>query len=275
MAKKKRYTAAELQAYDNAYGRQLSRKRKFLLSFEPGLFLAIIAAMMWLNPVISLIAFFAGYAYGYMSVMPKLVKTEYERDGLVQRHQMLSSLTQILLANKDTQPIAKSLEQTRRVLSGELADDLVSLNLVVLKHESTDSVHLAFKKLSDKYGDDMYFVQFLDQVESFALNGVIDDETLIKLNNQHTTLYEKTLAYDKIRQGAMSDARIMLSVVLGVGIMIEFVAVKMAKYEYFSKYFWHGMTGTVTGVMFIVMEVLIFKGFYKRYFDTSITTYNG
>lgn len=272
MAKKKKRTIEDLRAYDNAYGRKLTTGRQFKLSVEPAIILVIVATLMWMRPVMSVIFFVVGLTFGYFRIMPRQVRVEYEQSALEERHKAVSTMASAMTAG-DKLPAYRILQRVSATTTGELHDDFMRLTAAVLSFESEGAVHKAFVTMMDKYKGDVYFVQFLEQLETFALSSTMDIQTIEMLNDMHNTLVEKSIDYTRIREGSLQETRIMTGVVIALGVMMEFVAVKMATYKYFVQYFWHGMTGWITGALMIVLFSVIFYRFYNRYFDTSITEF--
>ena len=269
---KKRKTIEELRAYDKAYGRQLTKSRQFKLSVEPAFILSVIATMMWLRPTLSIVFFVIGLLYGYFRIMPRQVKVQYEADALYQRHRAIGILTSAMAGNSSA-PAYKVLNAVTSSSEGELHDDFVALTAAVVRVESERDVHKAFLKIIDKYKADTYFVQFMEQLESYTLDSNLDVETLEMLNDMHNQVYEHSLAFARVREQALSETRTMLGVVIALGIAMEGVGVKMATYKYFTQYFWHGLTGWITGGLMIVLLSIILVRFYNRYFDDRITEY--
>jgi len=270
MAKKR--TIESLRAIDRAYGRQLTGSRQLMLSLEPGVILGLLATLMWMRPVMTIIMFIVGLAYGYFSLMPRQVKAQYENDSLYERHKALSTLTGALSASANMPPHTV-LTRVAGTTTGELHDDFVLLTAKVVQFESRSAVHKAFSLIEEKYRADSYFVQYMEQLEAFALDSTLDMETIEMLNDMHNTMYEKSLQFQRVRQGALQETHIMMGVVFGLGVFMEFIAVKLATSKYFFRYFWHGMAGWITGALMIFAISFIMIRFYKRYFDTSVTQY--
>lgn len=271
MAKKRR-TIEELRAYDKAYGRKLTKSRQFKLSVEPAIILAIISTMMWMRPALSIVFFVIGLMYGYFRIMPRQVKVQYEADALYQRHRAIGILTSAMAGNSSA-PAYKVLSAVASASEGELKDDFIKLTAAVVRIESARSVHKAFLEIIDKYKSDSYFVQFMEQVESYTLDSNLDVETLEMLNDMHNKVYEDSIAFGRVREQALTETRTMLGVVIGLGVGMEAVGVKMATYKYFMQYFWHGLTGWITGALMIIILSIILMRFYTRYFDDKITEY--
>lgn len=271
MAKKKQ-TIETLRAIDRAYGRKLTRGRQFVLSLEPGIILAVLATLMWMRPLMTVVFFVIGLLYGYFSVMPREVRVQYENDALYERHKALSTLTGALSAN-DNLPAYRVLSRVASTTTGELHEDFIKLTAKVVQFEDSKVIHESFDEIYKKYRDDVYFVQYMEQLEAYTVDSILDLETIEMLNDMHNTLYEKSEGYRRVRENALKETRIMMTVVFALGVFMEFIAVKMATAEYFTRYFWHGVAGWVTGGLMIVMFAIIMIRFYKRYFDTSVTEY--
>lgn len=270
--KKNRKDIKDLVALDNAYGRKLNTKRIFKICAAPSIYMTVMFTMFTLNPFYAIAGFILGFMYGYNYMLPREVEAEYKMNGYEERNRTLNLLTQSLMDPNKT--IIKSIQVCKSRANGEFQKDLSVLEAIITNHSSTREVKQAFKRLIDKYKEDVVFGLYMEQLESAIYDGRNDNSTDIfkNIKNQHNQFFNEYRGFAADRDKAKGENYFMLNAVLALGIAVSAAAINMSGFALYDKIFFTGLTGLVTGFIFIIVTILVQTSFFKKYYSDSVSS---
>lgn len=261
--KKKFVNADEINAIKVAYGKPLERKDYVRYALIPGLIVAGFSFILLYYWWVSLILGFVGALYGLKVLMPKNIQRAYEQTSFRERNKFVNNMTQIL--TNDSNTLLNALGRASDRSEGELMKDLKVLQarLMGADHEQ---VLQAFKVLSNKYRDDIIFVQYLEQVETASLEGKTNVDTLKDIKTYHNEMKEKKEDYERKKDGQLKDMKMLCSVVV---IFILIIAFSFSFDTYIQAFARHPIGWGTSGIYMLLM-FFFFKSFATYYFDDSI-----
>lgn len=272
MAKKQRKDIKDLVALDNAYGRKLNTKRIFKICAAPSIYMTVMFAMFTLNPFYAIAGFIIGFLYGYNYMLPREVEAQYIMNGYEERNRTLNLLTQSLMDPNKT--IIKSIQVCKSRANGEFKKDLSILEAVITNHSSTREVKGAFKKLIEKYKEDVVFGLYMEQLESAIYDGRGENSNDIfkNIKNQHNQFFNEYRGFAEDRNKAKGENYFMLNAVLALGIGVSAAAINMTGFALYNKIFFTGPVGLATGLIFIIVTIIVQTGFFKKYYNDSVSS---
>ncbi|EJQ72433.1 MULTISPECIES: hypothetical protein [Bacillus] len=261
--KKKFVNADEINAIKVAYGKPLEKKDYVRYALIPGLIVAGFSFILLYYWWVSLILGFVGALYGLKVLMPKNIQRAYEQISFRERNKFVNNMTQIL--TNDSNTLLNALGRASDRSEGELKKDLKVLQarLMGADHEQ---VLQAFKVLSNKYRDDIIFVQYLEQVETASLEGKTNVDTLKDIKTYHNEMKEKKEDYERKKDGQLKDMKMLCSVVV---IFILIIAFSFSFDTYIQAFARHPIGWGTSGIYMLLM-FFFFKSFATYYFDDSI-----
>ncbi|MFJ1106842.1 hypothetical protein [Bacillus albus] len=261
--KKKFVNADEINAIKVAYGKPLERKDYLRYGLIPGLIVGGFSFIMLYYWWVSLIIGFIGVLYGLKVLMPKNIQRVYERTSFNERNKFVNNMTQIL--TNDSNTLLTALGRASDRAEGELKKDLKVLQAKLMGADHEQVLH-AFKELSNKYRDDIIFVQYLEQIETAALEGRTNVDTLKDIKSYHNEMKEKKEDYQRKKDGHLKDMKMLCGLVIFFIIIIAF----SFSFDTFIDAFARHPIGWITSAIYMLLMFLFFKSFATYYFDDSI-----
>lgn len=266
-----RRNMSELSALDRAYGRRLTARRKILLSIQPMLMMIAISLLFWLNPLYTIISGVLGFAYGYLWVMPREVKAQYDEDSLQQRNIAINLGAQAIGDSNKT--IVNVLDTISSHIEGELRADFRGLHQIVVRHENNISIKRAFDEFRLKYDDDVVFGRFLEQLETVVYEGDPDPKIFSDLRKQHNESLEQIKIMTRSVKHKKAETNLMFILVCGMGVALILIGVSFVGFNTYAKYFFYGKMGLFSGLLFMMGNIIVIHKFNKRFYDRSVTTF--
>ncbi|HFJ9306648.1 TPA: hypothetical protein ACGW6R_004189 [Bacillus cereus] len=261
--KKKFVNAEEINAFKVAYGKPLNKKDYFRHAAIPGLVTGMFSFLLLYIWWLSLILGFLGAVYGLKVLMPKIIKRAYEKDSFRERNKFVNNMTS-LLAN-ESQTILTALKRASDRAEGELRGDLKVLMANILGADQTQVIQ-AFKRLSNKYREDITFDQYLEQLETCVLEGRTNLETLKDIKTHHNETKEKKDDYDRKKTGHLKDMKMLCGVIVVFVLAITF---SFGFDTYITAFARHPI-GWITSGIYMSLMFFFFKSFTTYLFDDSI-----
>ncbi|MFF2884762.1 hypothetical protein [Bacillus toyonensis] len=261
--KKKFVNADEINAIKVAYGKPLERKDYLRYGLIPGLIAGGFSFILLYYWWVSLIIGFIGVLYGLKVLMPKNIQRVYERLAFNERNKFVNNMTQILTNDSNTLLIALGRASNRA--GGELKKDLKVLHAKLVGADHEQVLH-AFKELSNKYRDDIIFVQYIEQIETAALEGRTNVDTLKDIKSYHNEMKEKKEDYQRQKDGHLKDLKMLC------GLVVFFIIVIAISFSFdtFLQAFARHPIGWGTAAIYMLLMAFFSKSFATYYFDDSI-----
>jgi hypothetical protein len=261
--KKKFVNADEINAIKVAYGKPLGRKDYVRYALIPGLivggFSFILLYLWWVSLVLGII----GALYGLKVLMPKIIQRTYEQISFRERNKFVNNMTQIL--TNDSQTLLSALGRASDRSEGELKNDLKVLQAKLMGADH-GQVLQAFKVISNKYRDDIIFVQYLEQLETASLEGKTNLDTLKDIKSYHNEMKEKKEEYDRKKDGHMKDIKSLCIIVVFFILIIAF----SFNFDTYINAFARHPIGWCTSGIYMLLMFFFFRSFATYYFDDSI-----
>lgn len=261
--KKKFVNADEINAIKVAYGKPLERKDYLRYGLIPGLivggFSFILLYLWWVSLILGII----GALYGLKVLMPKIIQRTYEQISFRERNKFVNNMTQIL--TNDSQTLLKALGRASDRSEGELKMDLKVLQAKLMGADH-GQVLQAFKVISNKYRDDIIFVQYIEQIETASLEGKTNMDTLKDIKSYHNEMKEKKEEYDRKKDGHLKDIKSLCIIVVFFILIIAF----SFNFEIYINAFARHPIGWCTAGIYMLLMFFFSRSFANYYFDDSI-----
>lgn len=266
MAKNK-MTIVQMNAVEELYGYNLTKQKvaRFMLSYEVGTlaFTVLLYERWW----ITLIWMVLVGLYVYKSLLPKQVMANYKRRALTERNRFINMVTQGM-ATKNANIVAV-LRRAKEKVKGEFADDLSILIATLVSEDNYEAKHQAFKNLSDKYKEDIYFVLFLEQIETVYHEDQYHIETFQTFKDSHNRLLMKQKTFIRKKKEVQTSMMSMLGLSF---VMLAIMLMSNGIDKYISIYA-HALGGTITSTIYLLVIGFIIHSFYKKYYDDEVTRF--
>lgn len=253
----------ELRAYRHAYGRGLGIKDyATYLGVPAGLFGGLSFLLLyngWVSGVVALI----GCIYGWRSIMPRIVRKQYEQEAFNQRNKFLNNITQVLTDENAT--VLMSLQRVTERSKGAFQTDLKRFHAMLIGADNA-RIREAVIWFSDRYDDDVIFQQFLEQLETSMLEGKTNVDTLKDIKTYHNDIREKQNEYERRKNGHLSDMKqlVFVTVILILALSLSF---GLPTYlEAFARHW----TGYISAGIYLLLMWGYFRKFTGYLFDDSV-----
>jgi hypothetical protein len=262
--KKKFVNADEINAIKVAYGKPLEKKDYLRYGLIPGLivggFSFILLYLWWVSLILGII----GALYGLKVLMPKIIQRTYEQISFRERNKFVNNMTQIL--TNDSQTLLKALGRASDRSEGELKMDLKVLQAKLMGADH-GQVLQAFKVISNKYRDDIIFVQYIEQIETASLEGKTNMDTLKDKKSYHNEMKGKKEEYDRKKDGHLRDIKSLCIIVVFFILIIAFSFNFLKTYiDAFARH----PIGWCTAGIYMLLMFFFSRSFANYYFDDSI-----
>lgn len=244
------------QAYD---AMKTAYKKK---SFVPNLIKSVTS--LWREAVFFLI----GFAYGWLYVLPRQIKLEYNMSALTERNAAINLLTQAFADT--TQPPVFALQVARDNTHGKLKDDFRLLSSIVSKRESDQAIMDGFRNMRHEYADDVQFDLFMEQVTTYIIKGDISQKTFNNIMRQHNAIMAATTTFQQHKRSRVAKLTQLMYMSFGVGLFVAFVVMNILGTSMFVDKVWGSMVGL--GGAFVVAggTLLIYSLMMKTFFDNDL-----
>ena len=262
---RKRVDVNELVAYREAYGGQLGFFDYLKMVIGPGIGFAVLATAVLYTPLVSIIFFAMGIMYGYTFLMPNVIRKEYETESFNERNKFINNMTQIMTDKNKTVPMALGIAKVRA--RGEFQDDLARLEARLFGAD-VPTTQNAFDEIGEKYVDDPIFTQYIEQVETAAIEGENNIDTLKDIKSYHNEMKDKQEAYEQLKSGHLSD---MKSMVFTVAIFIGALTFSFG-FDTYINTFAHAWSGRIAGGLYLTIMLFFLRQFSGFLFDDSVTS---
>lgn len=263
--KKRTVDIEELIAYREAYGGQIGFMDYVKMVVLPGLGFGILATLILYTPIISILFFIMGCAYGYFYLMPKTIQKEYETESFAQRNKFINNMTQIM--TDDNKTVGKALGTAKVRAQGEFRDDLARLEARLFGAD-IPGIQDAIDEMGEKYEHDPIFSQYIEQIETAAIEGNSNIDTLKDIKGYHNQMKNKQDEYEKLKKGHLSDMKTMIFTIL---VFIGALTISFGFTTYITA-FAHAWAGRISGGIYLMINLFFLKQFSVYLFDDSVTS---
>lgn len=262
---RKKVDVNELVAYREAYGRQFGLIDYVKLVIFPGIAFAILATAVLYTPIVSIVFFAIGVMYGYTFLMPNVIRKEYEGESFRERNKFINNMTQIMTDENKTVPMALGIAKVRA--KGEFQDDITRLEAQLFGSD-VPGIQDAFDVMSDKYEDDPIFTQYMEQLETAAIEGNTNAETLKDIKGYHNQMKTKQEVYEGQKKAHLGDMKSML---FTVAVFLGALTFSFG-FDTYINAFAHAWAGRITGGIYLMMMLMFLRQFSGFLFDDSVTS---
>lgn len=262
---RKKVDVNELMAYREAYGKELGTIDYIKMVIGPGLIFAFFATIVLYTPIVSIVFGVLGLWYGYTFLMPNTIRKEYESESFAQRNKYINNMTQIMTDGNKTVAMAISTAKIRA--EGEFRDDLARLEARIFGAD-IPTIQDAFDAIADKYEDDPIFSQYMEQVETSAIEGNANVDTLKDIKGYHNEMKAKQEEFEKLKAGHLSDMKTMMFTI------IVFIAALTFSFGFdtYLNAFAHAWAGRIAGGIYLGISLFFLKQFSGFLFDDSVVS---
>lgn len=261
--KKKVMNVDELKAYRVAYGGKLGAKDVMTYVGVPAGLFAFFSFLLLYNGWVSLVCFIIGAIYGVTVFLPKSIRKQYEAEAFNQRNKFLNNITQVL--TDDNQTVLMAIRKVTNRASGEFKEDLKRFHALLIGADN-NRIREAVIWFSDKYDNDVIFIQYLEQLETAMIEGKTNVDTLKDIKTYHNDIRKKQELYER---GKANHLRDMRQLVIITAILIVALAVSFGFETYMAAFARHPV-GYVSASLYLFMMSMFFKQFSNYLFDDSV-----
>lgn len=265
---KNQITIQDLNAWEQAYGHQLSNTRRFQKILPYVLSITAFAELLFVRLPVTIAAFVLSSIFCWSAILSKETYVSYVRHSYSERNRTINLLSQALSGGDAT--LFNALKQTIPAMHGELKHEFQILAGLLARSARNDELHDWFMNEISKYRDDVIFGQYLEQLETMNQEGVYTVATFLNLAHYHNNLYQKQVQYINAKE---QNRREVFTIVALVFALILVLAVMVDKWKGWVNLYAHSLFGEVISIIFAIVYVLIIRNFIKYYYDESITTY--
>lgn len=264
LTKKKKFANIdELQAYKVAYGGKLGSKDYMTYLGVPGGLFAGFSFLLLYNVWVSVVCLILGAIYGFTFILPKSVTKQYEAESFNQRNKFLNNITQVL--TDENQTVLMALKKVIERADGEFKDDLRRFYARLVGADD-ERLRIAIVWFSDKFEDDVIFLQYLEQLETMMIEGKTNIDTLKDVKTHHNDIRKKQEFYEKVKNGHLRD---MKQLVVITAILIIALSISFGFSTYLEAFARH-MIGYVSSAVYLITIAVFFKQFTGYLFDDSV-----
>ncbi len=254
----------ELMAYRKAYGKSIGPMDYVKMVLAPGLGLALLATSLYYTPIVSIIFFIIGVIYGFTFLMPNLIRKEYEVESFSQRNKFINNMTQIMTDDNKTVGMAIGTAKVRA--EGEFRDDLIRLEAKLFGAD-VPGIQDAIDEFGEKYTSDPIFTQYIEQVETAAIEGNTNIDTLKDIKEYHNQMKEKQESYENLKQGHLGDMKTMIFTMVVFILALTF----SFGFDTYLRAFAHAWAGRISASIYLGANMFFMKQFGQYLFDDSVT----
>lgn len=255
----------ELNAYRVAYGNPLGYKDYFSFIGVPAVALAGLSFIILYTWWFSFIMGIVGVVYGIKFILPKSIDKKYQNQSFIQRNMFLNNMTQILTDEGKT--MNHALDTVRRRAKGEFKEDLNQLQARVLG-ANEKQIQEAIKIVTDKYNQDIIFVQYMEQIETALIEGRTNIDTLKDIKNYHNDIKKKQQLYERLKDRKLNELKTITGAML---IFVLATTVFLLGLDEYIRLFTNSVIGWIAAILFLSIQTKFYSDFFKFYFDDSIT----
>lgn len=254
----------ELNAYKLAYGSGLDYSDIMKNVISPGLLLAGFSFILLYYWWVSLIFFLIGSLYGWRKLLPKVVKRNYELAAFEQRNQWINLMT--LLLTDPSRTIPQALEAVSILAEGEFANDLQVLDGYLYGADNS-RIQEGFRQFSERYTDDVIFLQYVEQLETAAVEGKTNVDTLKDIKTYHNELNVKQRLFRNAKQRHFDSMKGLVGLIVTVLLAMNFLGVG---FETFLNVFSRHPIGLITTIAYLAISMKVSFSYMKVHFDDSV-----
>lgn len=253
----------ELNAYKVAYGKPLRAKDYLYYVGVPALLYAGVSFIILYYWQLSLIAGVFGALYGAKVFLPKSIEKIYADQSFAQRNKFINNMTQIMTDESKT--VTKALATAGSRADGKFQQDISQLQAMLFGADY-NQIRNGFKMISEKYEEDIIFIQYLEQLETAMIEGRANIDTLKDIKTYHNDMKKKQSEYQSKKQGHLRDMKGLFGVVIIFILAISF----SFGFETYVNSFAHHPIGWVTGGIYMLLMANFFRKFSTYLFDESV-----
>lgn len=263
---KKRYSIDELRAFKLAYGRPIQGEDYVVNIVLPAVLGGAMAHLLLHYILVTILMTIFGAVYGYFVLFPANIKRFYDRNSFDQRNKFINNITQVMSAPSITVYVV--LNDMIDLYSGEFRDRLIVL-VSQLSDASTDEYHEYFQEFASYYDKDVIFTQYIDILETSAVEGTNNLESLKKTTTFHNDIkiFRNMLVENKNKALGFAKSGHFLIVLLIIACHFR---IEPITFENYLKYFSHHPIGWGVSIFYFIGVLYAMTHFMKIYFDDDV-----
>lgn len=204
-----------------------------------------------------------GAIFVYRSILPYKVDDVYRERGEAERSQFMHLVTQGMSAKEAD--ILAVMQHAAKVAKGEFYDDIIHVIIRMQQSHQYDVYHPAFKKVTNKYKDDIFFVMFMEQCETTFAEAQYDIRSFRSFQVSHDSMMAAERNFLKSKQQYQTNLFVLF--------FVEWVVLAMILFSQgFKSYLttWITPFGFVVSTITFICFAFCLRKFYKRYYDNNV-----
>lgn len=259
-----------MQAKSEASGEDLNTNRILAIVGSYALMFGVFATLFTWNIIPGIILTTIMAIIGYYVLVPKEINARYFRYGLAQRHSFMSAVTQIFgEGNNANVTVETALRNSLVDLYGEFKQNVEGLISVIGENGNGHKTHVAFLRMYRKYAGDIWFTNFLEQLETTEDEGVVNADAFHDLMKNADALFDNQFKYRREKKHQKSLFFWTNVAILGSIFVIPCEGFGINNYINIYASTW---VGWLISIIYIAYMILCYYLLYKYYYDESITS---
>lgn len=263
---KKRYSIDELRAFKLAYGRPIQSEDYVVNIVLPAVLSGAMTHLLLHYILLTIFMTIFGGVYGYIVLFPANIERFYDRNSFEQRNKFVNNITQVM--SSPSVSVFMVLNDMIDLYSGEFKERLTLL-VSQLSDASTDEYHEYFQTFASHYAKDVIFTQYIDILETSAVDGINNLDSLKKTTSFHNDIktFRNTLVDNKNRSLRFVKTGHML---ITICIIACHFKIEPITFENYLKYFSHHPIGWGVSIFYFIGVLYAMTHFMKNYFDDDV-----
>ncbi|MBB5887612.1 hypothetical protein [Lactovum miscens] len=270
------YNLEELRALSSAFGEKESQTKFNTFIFLPfgismGTFYIFLTPLIpFKSPIDFVLVIFGllfgglGALFGWRQLLPQIVERDYQRKQFNEKHRFVNTLTQLMV--DEQRSVWLCLKSVSERVDGQFKTDLEIL-VARLKNPDEAETRASFSEFSARYKDDIFFVQYVDELSSSFLEGRGNFKTLQELKDSYNDIKLKQEAFYTRKKAVLSMAFKVYFSLLGFVMVFHFLPPIASVY---APVFSHSILGWIDFSLFYVIMLWFFNKLSIGFFDDNL-----
>lgn len=259
-----------MQAKEQAQGESLNGNKIFSIVGMLAIVIGALAMMLTWNIIIGIVVGALMGIVGYYRLVPEEINARYFYYGLAQRHSFMSAVTQIFGGGHNSGVTVQSaLRGSLTDLRGVFKQNIESLISVIGENGAGHKTHEAFDRLYKHYAGDIWFIDFLEQLETTEDEGVVNADAFHDIMKNANAQFDNQYKYRRIKN-ARKNAFVITEVLIILAILI--IPIKGFGIDNFKSIYAPTGIGYVVTALYLAYTLFTYHLMYKHYYDESITS---
>lgn len=268
MPKRRLKSITELNAIEQLYGSTLTPARimRMISTFE--IITIAFSYLLYMSIPITIVWVLLTALGVYAAIIPRHVQNDYYNKAMNERNKFINLITQGLSTKNAN--VLNVLTRNIDNLSGEFGNDMRVLTARLLSETEDEQKRKAFKEVSDKYHDDIYFDLFIEQLETAYYETQYNIETFETFKESHNTVLSKMREFQAVKKVHQKQLFVVTGI---VWVLLAITAWSVLRsFDRYMLSYAHSIAGYIASTLFFIAMFIVYNKFYRMYYDDEVTS---